>query len=594
MNPWTWFRARRWWVQLLLGLVVVPLGLALLYVAGRSLQYASAEKDAGAYVPATANVVVRSRDLEGHFRRIRDSAAWRILQRKILKDPVLRREINGLLQESGAPTLDDLEDERKPVARYQETALHALGADAIATLQVRDALPTAPFCAIVRLRWLHYLAAPFARFVLPKDTVGGESCLVVKQGAREIRVAFVGSLAIAASDKALLEQALRRKGREEESGRPVEARMVFEGSPGLLKIRKALHDSGLFPYVKWPTARGVAVSGDLRDSTMVVDAAIDRAEPLHASAPPVVVRSWAPLESSGFMITNTGGQDLIAWVRSLMTPGSRDVLTENLQGALQALDDGGLTAKVLPLLQDGMAVLTGVSVEEGRVLPTFALVLPASDPAAVVNALNELVKKIAGPNWGESKFFTDERVEDTVLYSWGWPDKMLQIATLLKPSYAALKGMVVIGSNKEFTRQVIRTAEQADGLEQTSNFRKLRTTLKQLGMSTDPPLSGGLLSPPQLRDALTGSLIHVAKLTMAPVNGAALNAEVVAELSRGGRTPSPDEVNKAYNAAVDRKVDEEEARLRRLLAPMDAIKWMAYDAQATPKGIAFKFALEFR
>jgi hypothetical protein len=56
---------------------------------------------------------------------------------------VLRREINGLLQESGAPTLDDLEDERKPIARYQETALHALGADAIATLQVRDALPTA-------------------------------------------------------------------------------------------------------------------------------------------------------------------------------------------------------------------------------------------------------------------------------------------------------------------------------------------------------------------------------------------------------------------------------------------------------------------
>jgi hypothetical protein len=97
-------------------------------------------------------------------------------------------------------------------------------------------------------------------------------------------------------------------------------------------------------------------------------------------------------------------------------------------------------------------------------------VLPASDPAAAVNALNELVKKIAGPNWGESKFFTHERVEDTVLYSWGWPDKMLQIATLLKPSYAALKGMVVIGSNKEFTRQVIRTAEQADGLEQTSTF----------------------------------------------------------------------------------------------------------------------------
>jgi hypothetical protein len=68
----------------------------------------------------------------------------------------------------------------------------------------------------------------------------------------------------------------------------------------------------------------------------------------------------------------------------------------------------------------------------------------------------------------------------------------------------------------------------------------------------------------------------------------------IAELLARRPDTDPDEVNKAYNAAVDRKVDEEEARLRRLLAPMDAIKWTAYDAQATPKGITFKFALEFR
>ena len=36
--------------------------------------------------------------LEGHLRRIQDSVAWRALQRKILKDPVLRREINDLLK----------------------------------------------------------------------------------------------------------------------------------------------------------------------------------------------------------------------------------------------------------------------------------------------------------------------------------------------------------------------------------------------------------------------------------------------------------------------------------------------------------------
>jgi hypothetical protein len=157
--------------------------------------------------------------------------------------------------------------------------------------------------------------------VLPKDTVGGESCLVVKQGTREIRVAFVGSLAIAASDKALLEQALRRKGREEESGRPVEARMVFEGSPGLLKIRKALQDSGLFPYVKWPTARGGRGLG--RPERLHDDRRRD--DRPRGAAPSVGAARGRPVLGAGrivgVMITNTGGQDLIAWVRSLMTPG---------------------------------------------------------------------------------------------------------------------------------------------------------------------------------------------------------------------------------------------------------------------------------
>jgi hypothetical protein len=593
MNPWKWIRARRGWVQLLVALVVVPLALATLYVAGRSLQYASAERDAGVYVPATANVVVRARDLETHLQRIRESTAWRVLQRKFLRDPILRRELNDLLKANGAPTLDDLEDERKPIARYQETALQALGSDAIATLQVREALPTAHFCAIVRLRWLHYLAAPFARLALPKETIGGESCLVVNQGARQIRVAFVGSLAIASSDKALLEQALLRKGRQEESPRPVEGRVVFEGSPGLMKLRKAAQDSGLFPYVKWSTVRGGEFSADLRDATMVVDAKFDRAEPLHPSAPPMSIRSWAPLDSSGMMITNTGAQDLITWARSLIVPGSRDVLSENLQGALQALDDGGLTSKVLPLIQDGMGVITGVTVDEkARVIPTLALVLPSNDAPAVIATLNDLVKKIAGA-YGDSKFFVEEQAGESTLYSWGWPD-MLQIASLLKPSYAAVKGMVVVGTNKQFVRQLIQAAEQGDGMEQTSTFRKLRSKLKELGMSTDPSLAGGFLFPPQLREALTGSLSHVAKLTMTPVNGAALNAEVVAGLSRGGRTPTAEEINKAYNEAIDQKVADEEASLRRLLAPMDSIKWMAYDAQSDPKGILFKFALEFR
>jgi hypothetical protein len=591
MNPWRWVRARRWWIQVLGAAVVVPVGLVLLYVAGRSLQYVSAEKDAGLYVPSTANVIVRARELEGHVARIRDSVAWRVLQRKILKDPVLRREINTLLKSNDAPSLEDLEDERKPFARNLPRVLDAVGSDLIASLQVKASLATAPFCGIVRLRWLHFLAAPLARLLLPTDTIGGETCLVLRQNRQEVRVAVVGALAILSNDRALLEQALQRKGREEETGRPIEARIVFEGSQGLLQIRQKIRDSGLFPYVKWETARGLSVSGDLREATLAIDATIDRAEAVHPCAPPLALRAWAPESTSGLMITNTGGADLIEWLRGLITPGSRDSLSENVREALQDLDDGGLSLKFLPLLREGMEALTGVEEQGGQSVPTLTLILPSKNPQAAIEALNALVRKIAGA-WGDSKYFTSESAGETTVYSWSWP-RGVKIADLANPTYAALKDTVVIGSNKAFTLGVIRTAAQEDGFDHTSSYRKLRSRLKELGFSADPSLSGGLLYPPLIRESLQESLIHVAKLTTS-INGAVLRAEVEAELRRQGRPLTDAEIVPAYNEALNRKVRDQEAALRGMLEPMNAARWAAFEALSIPKGVAFHFALEFR
>jgi len=170
---------------------------------------------------------------------------------------------------------------------------------------------------------------------------------------------------------------------------------------------------------------------------------------------------------------------------------------------------------------------------------------------------------------------------------------MLQIAALAAPTYAALKGMVVIGTNKEFTLQVIRSADQGDGFDQTSQYRKLRARLKELGFAAEPTLASGFLFPPQLREALGGSLIHIAKLTTT-INGPALRAEVEAELRRQGRPLTDAEIVPAFNDALNRKVEEREAELRRGLSPLDAFKWAAYEASSAPNGITFRAALEFR
>ncbi|HLY75215.1 MAG TPA: hypothetical protein VKU80_13930, partial [Planctomycetota bacterium] len=563
------------------------------YIGLRTLQYYGVEHDAGLYVPIGANVVFRARGLEGHLQRIKAAPAWRALDRRVLHDAVLRRQFNDLLKTSGMPTLDDLEDERKPFARNQARLIDVIGDDLIATLQVKDAIPKAPFCAIVRLRWLYYLATPFAGLFLPTETIDGQTCLVLRQGPQEIRVALVGSLAIASSDKGLLSQALRRQGKEEESPRPMAGRVVFEGSSGLLAVRQALQASGVLPYVSWPTARGLTISGDLSESMLRLDAQLDRALPLHSTPPPYDLRTWTPGSATGLLLTNTGGADLMAWLRSLVVgSGPKDFAASTVHQALQALDDGGLQSNLLPQLQNGMAFVTGVEEHGGRSYTTFALLLPTRDPAAAVEALNGMVRKIAG-GFGDSKYFSSFKVGDVTLNSWSWPDG-LQINDLLSPTYGAVKDILVIGNNAAFTTQVVQTAAEGGGFEETSEFRKLRTRLKEEGFGADPSLACGYLLPPLVRASLDGSLHHASKqLIYQTLNGPALRAEVEGELRRRG-TPTEADIVRAYNEAIDRKIDEQESALRRNLEPLNAVRWAALEALEGEKGIRFHAALELR
>jgi len=597
MNPWRWVRSRRWWIQLLLAIVLLPLVLTLLYVGGRTLQFFAAEHDAGVYVPGGANVVLRARGLEAQVRRMKDSAAWRALNRRVLHDAVLRRLINGLLKENGAPTLDDLDDERKPFARHQERALDFLGDDVIAALRVRDSVSEAPFCAIVRLRWLYYLATPFAGLALPTEPLDDQKCLVVRQGPQEIRIALIGALAIVSNDKSLLQQALSRRGQEEVSESPIAGRLTFEGSPGLLGVRKAVQDSGVMPAVKWDSARGLSFSADLRESTISLDVRVDRAEPLHPGLPPAALRSWAPVSTTGLILTNTGGADLMSWLGSLARgTGPRDSAAANLRDALQALDEGGLKTTLLPELLEGMAVVTGMEERDGRSYATFVLLLPARNSVAAVEALNGMVRKIAG-SFGDSKYFSSTQVGDVVLNSWAWPEgfqKSMHINDLLSPTYGAVKDLLVVGNNTAFTTQVVEAAVNGGGFLETSEYRKLRSRMKEEGFGTEPTLAGGFVFPPYFRASLDGSLPVLAKqIVYGSLNGPSLRAEVEADLRRHG-VPTEPEIVKAFNEAIDRKIEEREAALRRSLEPLNAVRWAAFEAQTGENGIRIRAALELR
>jgi len=51
---------------------------------------------------------------------------------------------------------------------------------------------------------------------------------------------------------------------------------------------------------------------------------------------------------------------------------------------------------------------------------------------------------------------------------------------------------------------------------------------------------------------------------------------------------------KAYNEAIDRKIDEQESALRRNLEPLNTIRWAAFEAEGGERGIRLRAALELR
>ncbi|HLY09925.1 MAG TPA: hypothetical protein VKW04_11525, partial [Planctomycetota bacterium] len=68
---------------------------------------------------------------------------------------------------------------------------------------------------------------------------------------------------------------------------------------------------------------------------------------------------------------------------------------------------------------------------------------------------------------------------------------------------------------------------------------------------------------------------------------------VEADLRRHG-VPTEPEIVKAFNEAIDRKIEEREAALRRSLEPLNAVRWAAFEAQTGENGIRIRAALELR
>src|SRR5688572_1762818 len=214
-NPLVWYRHRGRGVKIALLAAGAFVGLGLLYVSSRSLQYAAASRTpAGIFVPDGAEIVVRVSNLSGRWSEVQETEFWKSFKRRLQKDPAIRESLNDILKASGAPSLDELEDrrwlDRNPM--LQESSMRRFAG--------RDFVLSAigsKFCVATRVGLSDFILLPALQiFPGAAGTTRTEAAgiPVLKRG--DLFIAIQGAIVVASNDPALLGSALKRKGKAEE------------------------------------------------------------------------------------------------------------------------------------------------------------------------------------------------------------------------------------------------------------------------------------------------------------------------------------------------------------------------------------------
>lgn len=565
MIAWRWVRGLRWWWQTLIGVLGVPLILVLLYVAVRSAQYLVADGDAGRFTPE-AHAIVRLRDLDRHLDRLEASFAWTQIERKLLRDPAIRPKLNAALKGNGLPTLDDLQDPRKSGQLSRANLSRFAGRDVVVGLNGPGA-----FCAATRLGWLEYLGVPFAPLALKRD---GDTL----RAGKKLWVAFSGAIAVAGNDKALIDDALRGRGRPPEGTRPVEAVVRFEGF--FAKLRTTLSELNLLPHLKVETAQGLRMSADLDGSAARIEAVLEGVENAYpGQSPPAELLARAPGWTTGTFVSTASFREIYAWA------GGQGKTAREL---MDQLERGKLTEVLLPLLDPGFVVLTGSAESEGKVYPAFTLMVRSSDPKRAVEALTNVVKKIGG-KFAESKF--DREVLGDSEVFWMDPPDAARIDDFLMPTWGAVEGGLVFGNNLVFTKSVMGAGGEL--WKDRRIAKRLAQRLKDLGFAARPGLAGGVLVPPLLRESLDGVIQYLSRVMAVP-SDALLRQALEREWAEQGRGAMPeDEKGRLFLEAREAKIQEYEAELRRGLRGLEPVRWCAFESGEVSGGASLKVAIGF-
>lgn len=587
--------------------------LLLLYTAVRAMQYAAAGGPAASRLPADADIVVVAPDFAATFARWRETGAWEAIQRRILRDPYVRENLNAALEEAGLPTLDQLDDDR--FVNSPEGAMY--DPDRLLDLFGRDvafaAREDGRFVVVTRMSFGQFWAAPFA--ALHPSIEGDPVGLRVELGeGRSLWVATDGDLAMIADDPGLLASA-RAGGYAVRPGdaAPVVAEVRF-GTPAAAEpFDDFIHSFpvGIFGhFIDLKGATGARLTFDLDGATLKGDVEVIGGRAVGGGGDSLALLPLVPegtAQHGTFYVqpTTARGRELWEWLnRAVFGEGSGAVLgwaSGDLAFTIKEATKHGFDTDVLPLL-DGPSLIAFGHVPtkhpraRGEPMLVGAVLFRSSRAEEVEEKIDAIIDKILGSELWKDKQAVVEKLQErdaTLRIVRGSP--AYEPLYFVTPCFARIGDVVVIATHDEFLRGIVdaRAGARPRFIE-SGWWQEFRRSLEPAGLGDvlEPgSLSGGVVHLDLFRSS---SLVFIAPMVEYTVKGDKSQTEIRNRITRSyqGRPVTPDQITAEVRAEMDRLIAKNAGDIRRQIEVLRWFGTLGVRAESTQDGVRARWAMQ--
>ena len=597
-----WIRRRRTGTKALLIGSSALVALVGLYISARLAQYASASKTpAGVFTPEDAEIVVRVTGGARHWARLQETELWRVFRRKMQKDPGVRAFLNEILADSGAPTLDELDDRRwidgNPMVA-EDALLRFAGRDVVI------AAAGAKFCVATRVGPGDFLVLPALNLfpgLAGAERADAAGAPVFRRGPYFLAVQ--GAIVLVSNDLPFLTSALRRRG-------------TAEPPPGLLRatlrmgpIRpwfQGFPAGGFLAFADFEKCTRLEVDLEVEGADLVVRARGEGLEPRRAEPAPVDTVRLIPANGLRALMTNVEAGRLWDWVVRIggrrPQPGETEpdrFARENFRDFVELLLSHRLGEEVVSKLDGPVSVLFGASEgSNGRTYAAAALYLRTSRPREAAEALQGIIDR-ATEKMRKNFIPEDSEIAGCPVRSYSYYPDTFGWNNYLCATYAVTGDALIVANNLGFLSSALRClARQEPTMASKLYWEQALRRLQQLGLKKvmSPGATESLfLYGPSIRQGLEGFYQMAASRSVDTLAvRSKLRADLQAQAAKDGLPVGAGDLTEQVDRVLNERIRAMEEKLRGRARILDYLKWIAFQAEPAPGGMKMELVVEMK